>query len=188
LIFLDDVGLGKTIEAIAYILCLREAEDEVPCFKPFLVMSRSPANWLKALEKWAPDLHVIDYTGIKEAREVIRDYEFWPAHQKELREKNKQQIPNFDILVTSYGTAAQDSSILKQIQWEVCFTFLLDLRSQTFILDEVEGMSSHESATCQKYMGCKVAHKVLLGRSIESLSPRNLLVYVARIEASYSGG
>lgn len=84
---------------------------------------------MKELRKWAPELHPIDYTGTKEGREIIRDWEFWPTYfpsgsgsglRASTKEKQKRLVLNFDVLITSHGIAAQDSAHFKLIQWEVC--------------------------------------------------------------------
>lgn len=130
--FTDDTGLGKTLQVIAYILSVRKTQGEHSTFKPFLITTPSPSNWLKELRKWAPKLNVIDYTTTKEGRELIRDWEFWPTYfpngngsnlKGSAKEKVKRLVPNFDILITSHGICSQDSTYLKMIPWEVAIIF-----------------------------------------------------------------
>lgn len=79
----DEVGVGKTIEAIALIL-------SNPCGKTLIVMpSQLMDQWEKAFKKWAPNLKV------------------YRAHGKgKLKSKEDTETPEFleaDVVITSYG-------------------------------------------------------------------------------------
>jgi SNF2 family DNA or RNA helicase len=92
------MGLGKTIQVITLLLRLKK-EDY---FKKFPVLIVVPTtlitNWFKEIQKFAPDLNLSIYHGLK-------------------RELN---LKNMDIVITSYGVLKREfEKLQKQVGREL---------------------------------------------------------------------
>ncbi len=125
----DDMGLGKTLQTIAVLMDTKENEQQtdqsqdivrqLDLFGEMQVNQRSPLaaliilpaslvfNWQEELKKYAPSLHVLNYTG--------------PS-----RKKAQRTIGTFDIILTTYQTAVLDLEILKR----QTFTYIILDESQ----------------------------------------------------------
>ncbi len=92
-ILADDMGLGKTIQTI--VLLLHEKNRKVK--KPTLIVAPTSVvfNWRREVEHFAPNLKVLQYTGID-------------------REKNTDEFAEYDIILTTYGTLRRDVIMLKE--------------------------------------------------------------------------
>lgn len=113
----DDMGLGKTLQTIAVLLDTKEHDHQekqlqtfatqLDLFGEIQVHQRTPLaalvilpaslvfNWQEELKKYAPSLHVLNYTG--------------PS-----RKKAQRTIGTFDVILTTYQTAVLDLEILKK--------------------------------------------------------------------------
>nr|WP_253287442.1 DEAD/DEAH box helicase [Clostridium bornimense] len=91
----DEMGLGKTIQTIAFIL---SEENE-----KFLIVAPTSLiyNWKSELEKFAEDLRVAVVHGGKR-KEII------------------ENIEDYDVLLTSYGTLKRDIELYKDIEFGYC--------------------------------------------------------------------
>ncbi|XP_066562122.1 chromodomain-helicase-DNA-binding protein 1-like [Amia ocellicauda] len=100
----DEMGLGKTCQTISLLvyMCGALRQDG-----PFLVLSPLSVlnNWSEELQRFAPGLSVVCFSGDKEARAEL---------QKDLR-SNKR----FHVLLTTYELCLKDDSFLKRWQWRV---------------------------------------------------------------------
>ncbi|XP_066117882.1 chromodomain-helicase-DNA-binding protein 1-like isoform X2 [Saccopteryx bilineata] len=100
----DEMGLGKTCQTIALFIYLAgRLNDE----GPFLILCPLSVlnNWKEEMERFAPGLSYVTYTGDKEER----------AHlQQDLRQK-----PHFHVLLTTYEICLKDASFLKSFHWSV---------------------------------------------------------------------
>ncbi|MBN3299546.1 CHD1L protein, partial [Amia calva] len=98
------MGLGKTCQTISLLvyMCGALRQDG-----PFLVLSPLSVlnNWSEELQRFAPGLSVVCFSGDKEARAEL---------QKDLR-SNKR----FHVLLTTYELCLKDDSFLKRWQWRV---------------------------------------------------------------------
>ena len=94
----DDMGLGKTVQFIAMLMKHKEtADSKLPTL---IVVPRSLIfNWKNECERFAPELKVMDYTGMDRA--LLRD------------DFTKQ-----DIILTTYGTVRRDITILKDFEFD----------------------------------------------------------------------
>ena len=125
------MGLGKTIQAIAYILSVRNAEGIDSHFRPFLVVAplSTVNNWKREFRHWSPDLNIVAYVGNRDGRSAIRKHEFWPERENGQLDKT---TPKFDVLITSYELCMKESSVISPIEWEVSvpllFSFLTSWR------------------------------------------------------------
>ncbi|CAM6088601.1 unnamed protein product [Calypogeia fissa] len=177
-ILADETGLGKTIQAVAFLAAL--AEEGVPFPLPHLVVAPTPTlqNWEREFSTWAPSLNVVTYGGSSEARAYIRDLEFYYPNKLKLKDKmkkkqfsdlkqSKQERVKFDVLLTSHEMAGLDQSVLKSINWEC------------LIVDEGHRLKNKDSVLFSTLESLSTHHRVLLtGASL----PTNLedLVMLAR--------
>lgn len=89
----DQMGLGKTLQVIALLTSLR---------RPSLVIAPSSlsVNWVDEIAKFAPGLTVLVHAG-----------------------SDRYGVPGplrgFDVVITTYETAAADLGILEEVEWEV---------------------------------------------------------------------
>ncbi|WP_259473484.1 DEAD/DEAH box helicase [Clostridium estertheticum] len=102
-ILADEMGLGKTLQAIAFILSEVEEND---IKQPTLVVCPTSVvyNWKDEIEKFAPSLNCIVISG-----------------NKRLREEQKQNIGDNDVVITSYSLIRRDLEEYKKIQFRYCF-------------------------------------------------------------------
>lgn len=100
----DEMGLGKTCQTIALLIYLvGRLNDEGPflILCPLSVLS----NWKEEMERFAPGLSCVTYTGDKEER----------AH----RQQDLRQETGFHVLLTTYEICLKDASFLKSFSWSV---------------------------------------------------------------------
>jgi SNF2 family DNA or RNA helicase len=94
----DDMGLGKTVQTIALLLHERANGQEKPALLvcPTSVVS----NWMRELERFAPDLRVLVYHGSQRDKEDLADL-----------------APRHDIVITSFALVPRDERYLAEIDW-----------------------------------------------------------------------
>lgn len=97
-ILADEMGLGKTIQAIGLMRSIRGEEAEAG---PMLVVAPASllGNWRRELSQWAPGMRVLLHHG---AGRVER----WEA-----------EIGQSDVVITSYSTLRNDSSLLSEREY-----------------------------------------------------------------------
>jgi superfamily II DNA or RNA helicase len=92
----DDMGLGKTIQLLALIVARRHAGDSGPTL---VVAPRSVIfNWAREAERFAPDLRVLDYTGL-------------------VRHTRREALPDCDLVLSTYGTLRRDIEFLSTVEF-----------------------------------------------------------------------
>ncbi len=86
----DDMGVGKTAQVLALLETRRELRAKSELDKPSLaVVPKSLIfNWKQEVERFTPQLRVLDYTGI---------------------DRNKNTFSDFDLILTTYGTLRRDA-------------------------------------------------------------------------------
>ena len=103
----DDMGLGKTVQFIAMLLEHRHKNG--PQKPSMVVVPRSLMfNWHSECEKFAPELKVLDYSGLD--RGTLRE-----------------EFENYDVILTTYGTVRRDITALKEVE----FTYVVLDEAQT---------------------------------------------------------
>ncbi|ARD48816.1 DEAD/DEAH box helicase [Sporosarcina sp. P33] len=138
----DDMGLGKTVQLITYLLYvhdLPETDSPSLIICPTSVMG----NWQKELQRFAPSLRVHVHYGTNRARE------------EQFADIMSQR--QADIILTTYGTATQDSEILS----------LYEFANVT--IDEaqnIKNLQTKQSRAIRKLRG--VHHIALTGTPIEN--------------------
>lgn len=97
-ILADDMGLGKTVQTLAHIACEKSAKRLT---KPFLVVCPTSVlpNWLSEIEKFTPNLKTTTLWGSDRAL-------------------NFKQIPQSDVVVTTYPLVARDMDVLVAQGWK----------------------------------------------------------------------
>uniref|UniRef100_A0A7S2S617 Uncharacterized protein n=1 Tax=Mucochytrium quahogii TaxID=96639 RepID=A0A7S2S617_9STRA len=108
-ILADEMGLGKTVQTIALIAHLREKQ----AYGPFLLVVplSTVTNWVSEIEKWCPDMPVLQYHGSKAERAELRERYLKPASVK----RNMAQFP---VTVTTYEIVCRDRKDLQRCKWK----------------------------------------------------------------------
>ena len=92
----DDMGLGKTVQ----VLSLLESRRVDQKGTSLVVVPRSLIfNWQSEAAKFAPQMRVLDYTGVA-------------------RERSVESFQNFDLILTTYGTLRRDIAMLKDYPFD----------------------------------------------------------------------
>jgi SNF2 family DNA or RNA helicase len=93
------MGLGKTLQALALIECIRNQDT---CEQPALVVCPASLveNWVREAARFTPNLKVLKHHGPKRAKEPVI-------------------LEEADLIVTSYGTLRQDAELLGTMDWSV---------------------------------------------------------------------
>ena len=153
-ILADEMGLGKTIQTIVFLYSLyKEGHTK----GPFLVTAplSTIINWERELEDWAPDFYVVNYTGNKDSRVVIREHELSfdsDAIRSATKASKLRKHVNvkFHVLLTSYELINVDSALLGSIDWKV------------LVVDEAHRLKSNQSLFFRTLNAYSVEHKLLL--------------------------
>nr|MBP7212531.1 DEAD/DEAH box helicase [bacterium] len=135
-ILADDMGLGKTLQALAL---LQKAKD-VDGPQPTLVVCPTSVvfNWESEIEKFVPELSCLKLSGID-------------------RKSHFKEIPNYDVIITSYALVRRDIEKLKKYDFRYV------------ILDESQNIKNCMSQTSQAVKNLKAQHKLALsGTPIEN--------------------
>ncbi|KAF1350248.1 P-loop containing nucleoside triphosphate hydrolase protein [Delphinella strobiligena] len=99
------MGLGKTIQTIAFLAFLREKG----IYGPFLIAAplSTTSNWVAEFKKFTPDIPVVLYHGSKAEREEIR--------RKKLKSPGDKDFP---VICTSYEICMNDRKFLANYGWK----------------------------------------------------------------------
>ncbi len=113
----DDMGLGKTVQVLALLEDRRRRRaKEGETKKPSIVVAPTSVvfNWLDEANRFTPELKMFNYTGLD-------------------RKRRLEETPDYDVLLTSYGTLRRD---------------IADLNATAFdyaILDEAQAVKNQKS-------------------------------------------
>ncbi|HWB09522.1 MAG TPA: SNF2-related protein [Pirellulales bacterium] len=119
----DDMGLGKTIQVLAMLAERRKRSRDDESRPSLVVVPRSLVrNWVEEARRFTPELRVLDYTGLA-------------------RGETRQQFPQYDLVVTTYGTLRRDAGHLKDLPFEYA------------ILDEAQAI---KNAASQGAKACRL--------------------------------
>ncbi|XP_065656316.1 chromodomain-helicase-DNA-binding protein 3 isoform X8 [Hydra vulgaris] len=153
-ILADEMGLGKTIQTITFLnSLLSEGRSE----GPFLICAplSTIVNWEREFEFWAPNMYVVTYSGNRENRQVIRNYEMtfdddsMRKGQKAYKVK-KDVICKFHVLLTSYELVAIDANTLQSIDWKV------------LVIDEAHRLKNNQSRFFRTMTSYNIDYTLLL--------------------------
>ncbi|MDD3051189.1 MAG: SNF2-related protein [Candidatus Cloacimonetes bacterium] len=92
----DDMGLGKSVQALAVIKSLKERPTSIIVCPKTLVF-----NWIAEIEKFTPSLRYLIYSGGITQREKLRT-----------------MFSEIDVVVTSYSMIVNDLELLKEIEFK----------------------------------------------------------------------
>jgi SNF2-related domain/Helicase conserved C-terminal domain/Bacterial SNF2 helicase associated len=86
----DDMGVGKTAQVLALLETRRELRVQGKIDAPSLVVVPKSLifNWKQEVERFTPQIRVLDYTGIA---------------------RNKNALSGYDLILTTYGTLRRDA-------------------------------------------------------------------------------
>lgn len=132
----DDMGLGKTIQVIAAILKFKEeghlSEKKVLVIAPTGLLT----NWQAEFQKFAPKIN----------------FEIYHGTQRDLKKLN-----GYDVLITSYGIARSDTSLLKKLKW------------QAVVIDEAQNIKNQNTAQTKAVKSIKSDNFIALsGTPVEN--------------------
>lgn len=109
------MGLGKTIQTIAFLRALSSGRDS-QVRGPFLIVGPLSCinQWYREVSEWWSEANIIFYHGNAASRRVIQEYEWWK------REKTGVNTPeyNFQVVVTTYEMCTMDSTFLRRVPWQ----------------------------------------------------------------------
>ncbi|CAH8665084.1 unnamed protein product [Dicrocoelium dendriticum] len=140
-ILADEMGLGKTVQVIALLYLLWKERND---YGPFLIVAplSTLLNWEREFNVWAPDFHVIVYSGERSVRTAFQDYEF--------RIPNSGGVPAFHVLITSHELACIERSCLQSFDWSV------------LVVDEAHRLKNKQSRLFKEASQYKASFKILL--------------------------
>ncbi|EAY02795.1 F/Y-rich N-terminus family protein [Trichomonas vaginalis G3] len=138
-ILADEMGLGKTIQAVAFFERIHRVE-KLP--GPYMVIAplATLPHWQRQIESWT-DLYVIRYTGNRQAREMLREYEFYKSNSEQVK---------FDIFLTSYEVLYKDVDELRHFKFPA------------FVVDEAHRLKNKNSKILSAIQHLKTSFRVLL--------------------------
>ncbi|KAI6653320.1 Chromodomain helicase DNA binding protein 4 L homeolog [Oopsacas minuta] len=154
-ILADEMGLGKTIQTITF---LNSLVKEGHSNGPFLISAplTTIVNWEREFEFWAPDLYVVNYTGQKMCRQVIREHELSFQENATRRAAGKPgrlragtQV-KFQVILTSYELVSNDSTLLQSIDWAI------------LVVDEAHRLRNNTSLFFRTLSNFHIDYKLLL--------------------------
>ncbi|KAM5201411.1 chromodomain-helicase-DNA-binding protein 1-like isoform 2-T4 [Hipposideros larvatus] len=149
------MGLGKTCQTIALLIYLSgRLNDEGPflILCPLSVLS----NWKEEMERFAPGLSCVTYTGHKEER----------AHlQQDLIQESR-----FHVLLTTYEVCLKDASFLKSFPWNV------------LVVDEAHRLKNQSSLLHKTLSEFSVVFRLLLTGTPIQNSLRELYSLLSFVE------
>jgi non-specific serine/threonine protein kinase len=128
-ILADDMGLGKTVQALAYLLHYAAGNPDAR----FLVVCPTTLmyNWEAELRKFTPSISHCIHHGPKRAHRA-------------------QQLPNCQLIITTYGTMRADIRWLKDIEFDY------------IVLDESQAIKNPQSQVAKASLLLRAKHKLAL--------------------------
>jgi superfamily II DNA or RNA helicase len=137
----DDMGLGKTIQLLALLETrrTRRKENGEQAAPSLVVVPKSLVyNWIDEAARFTPKMRTLDYTGAK-------------------REDDRADWPQYDLVVTTYGTLRRDIVHLKDVVFDYA------------ILDEAQAIKNADSQNAKACRLLKAQHRLALtGTPIEN--------------------
>ncbi|HRI47141.1 MAG TPA: DEAD/DEAH box helicase, partial [Ignavibacteriaceae bacterium] len=136
-ILADDMGLGKTVQVLALLSNLSQKNVTAPSI--VIAPTSVVFNWLNEIERFTPNLKVLNHTGTERVKESI------------------EHFAEFDLVITSYPILVRDIDNFKQIEF------------QYVILDESQKIKNPTSLTAKSAFELKAKNRLCLtGTPIEN--------------------
>lgn len=137
----DDMGLGKTVQLISYLLKVHAEPDATPSL--IICPTSVLGNWQKELERFAPSLKASIHYG--------------PGRLKEGQFNSFLAQEKPDVVLTTYGTATQDSD------------FLVEFPFASITLDEAQNIKNMQTKQSRAIRQLRGGHHIALtGTPIEN--------------------
>ncbi|MGO4888495.1 DEAD/DEAH box helicase [Anaerobacillus sp. MEB173] len=140
----DDMGLGKSIQTIAYLLIVKEAKNQNNNgSSPFLLICPTSllGNWHQEFSRFAPSLRVFIHHGKQRLDE----------------EQFLQEINEYDIVITTYQLIVRDEKLFTEVKWNA------------LIFDEAQQTKNVETKQRKAIRKIHALHKIALtGTPIEN--------------------
>ena len=127
----DDMGLGKTAQTIAAITRQKEEAGSAPAL--IVTPTSLVDNWRNECMKFSPGLKVLIYRGSPQRRDKLR-----------------QEIQDYDVILGTYATVRNDASLLRQVDWRYV------------ILDEAHFIKNSAAATTKAVKTIPAKHRLAL--------------------------
>jgi superfamily II DNA or RNA helicase len=135
----DEMGLGKTLQVLTHLTVAR-SEIPVAARKPWLVVCPTSLvfNWAAEAARFIPDLKVLRLHGAD-------------------RHRLFGQIPQADLVITSYALVRRDLDALRQHSFD------------TVVLDEAQHIKNRTTQNAQAVKNLRSSHRlVLTGTPLEN--------------------
>jgi superfamily II DNA or RNA helicase len=138
----DDMGVGKTAQVLALLETRRELRALAQVEAPSLVVVPKSLifNWKQEIQRFTPQLRVLDYTGT--ARSIARE---------------KDEFSSYDVILTTYGTLRRDALHFK----DKIFDYV--------ILDEAQAIKNGNTESAKAARLLRANHRLALsGTPVEN--------------------
>jgi SNF2 family DNA or RNA helicase len=136
-ILADEMGLGKTLQALAFLRFTREQDPGGP---PMLVICPTSLvfNWVAEAKRFTPSLKVLALHG-PERHDLFA------------------QIPQHDVIITSYALIRRDSERYREQEFD------------SVVLDEAQHIKNRQTQNAQAVKSVRARHRlVLTGTPLEN--------------------
>ncbi len=154
-ILADEMGLGKTIQVVSYLLRRKLSEGRVPSL--VIAPTSVTHTWENEIARFAPELRTLRLSSGSE------------------RAARYEDIPNADVVITSYALARLDAQQLSNYHF------------RTLILDEAQNAKNPSSQIARVVRGLHADHRLALtGTPVEN-SLRDLWAIFAFVEPGLLG-
>jgi SWI/SNF-related matrix-associated actin-dependent regulator of chromatin subfamily A member 5 len=164
-ILADEMGLGKTLQSIS-ILAYHHEFLKIQGPHLICVPKSTLSNWMNELKRWCPVLRVIKFHGSREDREYMIDNMFTNAaaahdgkrpdkpqimdEKGELVDDNSDNPRTWDVCVTTYEVANNESKTLLKFAWKY------------LIIDEAHRLKNDASLFSKTVRSFRTANRLLL--------------------------
>ncbi len=139
----DDMGLGKTIQVLALLLVLKRENQGATRPSLLVVPASLLSNWQAEAERFAPSLRLL-----------IAHPSALPAAK--LRALDAQQLGDFDLVVTSYGTLLRAPALMA-MSWRLA------------VVDEAQAIKNPSARQTQQVKKLKADTRIALtGTPVEN--------------------
>jgi SNF2 family DNA or RNA helicase len=138
----DDMGVGKTAQVLALLESRRELRAQAHVEAPSLVVVPKSLifNWKQEVQRFTPQLRVLDYTG---------------AARSSTREKDEFSL--YDVILTTYGTLRRDALHFK----DRIFDYV--------ILDEAQAIKNRNTESAKAARLLRANHRLAMsGTPVEN--------------------
>ena len=154
----DESGLGKSVQALAYIRMVHELRLRPP-HEPVLVLMSSYllSHWQNQAERWLGELNTIVYHGREKDREITRITEFY------FKDPRMDQMCKFDVIMTTFETASRELELFQS------------LSLSAIIFDEAHKFRNSSAKPFLQLMRLRASHVIMLSNySTGMYKPENL--------------